>query len=149
MPNSEWEDVNTKPRNRSSYYGGANKEFESSRQYTASNNNNVRNERNVDAVYASDNYLNFGLGLIANPDGSLLETLTYGLTSKHPEQHLADRVTNYWRTSKRRISAELRSNEIADITPRHKVTLDGTTAYPIAISHDWRDDITQITMLEL
>jgi hypothetical protein len=149
IPNSEWDDVSTHPRNRSTYYGGANKEFESSRQYTSSNNNSVRNERNVDAVYASDNYLNFGLGLIANPDGSLLETITYGNQQLHPEQHLANRVTGYWQSSKRRIATELRANVVPDITPRHKVVLDGMTAYPISISRDWWNDITTLTILEL
>jgi hypothetical protein len=35
------------------------------------------------------------------------------------------------------------------VTPKSKVTLDGPTSYPISISHEWRDDITTITLLEL
>ena len=38
---------------------------------------------------------------------------------------------------------------IGDINPRTKVTVDGTECYPIAISRDWRDDISKLTILEL
>jgi hypothetical protein len=86
-----------------------------------------------------------------NPDYSYLETLVFSgsATAKHPEQHLADRVTGFWQTSRRRLAVELRRDLIADITPRHKVTIDGMTGYPIAISHEWRDDVTQLTILQL
>jgi hypothetical protein len=117
--------------------------------YQSSNQNNIRNEWNADCIYASDNNMEFCYGVIMNPDGTPIETLTYGSTSKHPEQHLADRVTTYWRTSKRRIATELRANVVPDITPRHKVVLDGTTVYPISISRQWRDDVLQLTVLEL
>jgi hypothetical protein len=45
----------------------------------------------------------------------------------------------------------MRSDDVnvSAISPEKKVTLDSTTFYPIAISRDWRDDITDITMLEL
>lgn len=36
----------------------------------------------------------------------------------------------------------------APITPRDLLTIDGTTMWPIAISHDWRDDVTRITAME-
>lgn len=118
-------------------------------EYTSNNANNIRNEWNADLPYASDNNMEFSYGVLLNLDGTPLETITYGNQQLHPEQHLANRVTEYWQISKRRIYSELRSNVIPNITPRHKVMLDGTTAYPIAISRDWCDDITQITVLEL
>ena len=117
--------------------------------YVASNNNDVRNEFNIDTIYASFNLMKPGYGIIMNEDYSFVEAVTYGNNSIRPEQHLADRVVNYWQTSKRRLEVELRSNQIADITPQYKVTLDGTTGYPIAISHDWWNDITTLTILEL
>jgi hypothetical protein len=38
---------------------------------------------------------------------------------------------------------------IGDIDPRTKVTVDDTECYPIAISRDWRDDVVELTVLEI
>ena len=121
----------------------------SSRAYVATNVNIVRDEWNADCIYASDNDLDWGYGVIMDDDGKWLETITYDDTAVHPEQHLANRVAAYGETSKRRISVELRTDAIDEITPQNTVQLDGTTCYPIAIGHDWHDDITMITMLEI
>lgn len=124
---------------------------DSSATYKSSNGSNMSDEWGTDCIYASQNNLARGYGLVMNPDYSYLETLVFAgsATAKHPEQHLADRVTNFWQTSRRRLEVELRRDLIADITPRHKVTIDGMTGYPIAISHEWRDDVTQVTILQL
>ena len=125
-----------------------------SQSYSASNGNSVRNEWNADCVYASDNEMYFGYGVILNPDGTYYKT--FGNTGITAEQYLANRVVNYWQTSKRRLQAELRSNVsignnivVGNINPQCKVTLDSTTGYPIAIGRDWRDDILKLTILEL
>jgi hypothetical protein len=120
-------------------------------EYTSQNGNNVRNEWNADCIYASDNDMAFGYGLIINPDGTFMKTAVYGATNQHPEQNLADRVTTYWQQARRKVYVEMMANDtnVAAISPEKKVTLDSTTFYPIAISRDWRDDITEITMLEL
>lgn len=117
--------------------------------YISNNQNSVRNEWNADCIYATENACKFCYGEIFDPSGALITSVPYTGGQERPEQHLADRVTTYWRTSKRRIATELRANVVPDITPRHKVVLDGTTSHPIAISRDWRDDVTQITVLEL
>lgn len=117
--------------------------------YKASNGNSVSNEWNADCIYATENACKFCYGEIFNDDGSLITSVSYGSNDERPEQHLADRVVKYWQTSKRRLEVELRSEQIADITPQYNVTLDGTTGYPIAISHDWWNDITTLTILEL
>jgi hypothetical protein len=38
---------------------------------------------------------------------------------------------------------------IGDVDPITKVTIDGTECYPIAISRDWRDDVVELTVLEI
>jgi hypothetical protein len=91
----------------------------------------------------------FGYGVLLEPDGKWMGQLTYGSTQKWAEQHLADRVATFGSSSRRRLAVELRRDLIADITPRHKVTIDGMTGYPIAISHEWRDDVTMVTILQL
>ena len=117
--------------------------------YISNNHNSVRNEWNADCIYATENACKFCYGEIFDPSGALITSVPYAGGQERPEQHLADRVTTYWRTSKRRIATELRANVVPDITPRHKVVLDGTTAYPISISRQWRDDVLQLTVLEL
>ena len=67
---------------------------------------------------------------------------------------MANRVASYWNGTKHRIDAELQSQAMAsgtainDINPRHKVTIGGVTGDPVAISHDWRDDVVTLTVIE-
>jgi hypothetical protein len=119
------------------------------REYTTVNSNASGGEWNADCIFASDDNMEYGLGLLMNPDGTFMATAPYNNTDKHPEQQLADRVAAYWEDSKREIDADLRTDVIGTITPRSKATLDGTTFYPAAIARDWRDDITTIKFLEL
>ena len=106
-------------------------------------------EWNADCIYASDNDMSFGFGVLSNPDGTYVTTITYGSKAMFAEQHQADRVTAYWATAKREIEVELLSHIIADISPLHKVTIDGTSLYPFAIGRNWRDDVTRLTLIEL
>lgn len=119
------------------------------REYKSKNTSNVRMEWNADCIYASDNDMSFGFGVLSNPDGTYVTTITYGSKAMFAEQHQADRVTAYWATAKREIEVELLSHIIADISPMHKVTLDGTSLYPFAIGRNWRDDVTRLTLIEL
>ena len=118
--------------------------------YKAVNTNGCGNEWNADLIYASDNNMEYGYGLIINPsDGSFVETVGYGNQQEHPEQHLANRVAAFWQSSKRQVVTELRTEAIPDVTPRHRLTLETAWKFdPVAISHDWRDDITTITLLQ-
>ena len=118
--------------------------------YTAVNTNGCGDEWNCDCIYASDNNMEYGYGLIINPaDGSFVETVGYGNQQEHPEQHLANRVAAFWQSSKRQVVTELRTEAIPDVTPRHRLTLETAWKFdPIAISHDWRDDVTTLTLLQ-
>ena len=128
----------------------------SSFDYSASNNNGTGEEWNADCIFASDNTMEYGYGLIINQEGTFMETARYGHDIsgeghnrvEQPEQHLANRVAAFWATSKRQITTELQANAVPAITPQHKVTLDGTTFYPTAISRDWSEDVTILTLLE-
>ena len=121
------------------------------REYTATNASKLTDETEVDCIFASENDLEFGYGVVLNPDGTHMTGFNYGgsATATHPEQHLADRIVNYWEVSRRRLRVDLRSNTITEPTPQNKVTIDSSTMYPIAISHEWRDDVTTLTLLEL
>lgn len=120
--------------------------------YTASTEGIERNDWDSDLIYASapkSSYMAFGVGVVINENGTRLEKATYGENEEIPEQNLANRVAAYWGTSKRKITAELNTAVIPDITPRNTLTLDGTTCHPISISHDWWNDKTTLTLLEL
>jgi len=121
------------------------------REYISTTANKVNAELDVNCIFASENELEFGYGVLMNADGTWMTGYNYNGSSvaMHPEQYLANRVTTYWATSKRRIRTDIVSSAAASVTPKSKVTLDGPTSYPISISHEWRDDITTLTLLEL
>jgi hypothetical protein len=132
----------------------------SSREYVSVNTNDSKEEWNANCIFASDDNMEFGYGLLMNADGSFVATLPYGNQQEHPEQHLSNRVASYWATSKRRIAAELLSNvaqsvegggnvTIGNILPSNKVTVNGSTFAPAAIGRDWRDDVVRISLMEI
>jgi hypothetical protein len=123
-----------------------------SKEYVAENNNSARDEWNADCIFASDNNFKYGFGLIMNSDCSFMTTTQYGnsqANQQHPEQHLANRVANYWSHSRKRLSVELRKNTITEPTPALKVNMDGCNWHAIAIGHEWRDDIVTLTLLDI
>ena len=134
-------------------------ERESTREYTAENNSRTQSEWNVDCIFASDNNMEYGYGLLMEPNGRFMKTTQYGNSSsnlQHPEQHLANRVASYWQKSRRRVKAELQANATVGgsllrdaITPGVLVSLDGMTGHPVAISHNWCDDVISFTALEM
>ena len=130
-----------------------------SKEYKSTNNASTGMEWNADCIYASDNNMKYGYGLLMNADGTFLEKVAYNGTNEHPEQHLANRVATYWQQSKRMVSPDLRydttvpisggSFALKSLTPQHKVTMDGTTLYPIAFSNNWWDDTMKLTLLQM
>lgn len=124
----------------------------STMQYAASNTNDSKEEWNANCIFASDNNMEYGYGLLLNSSGNIISTVNYGGTPEHPEQHLANRVTTYWATAKRKIDTELQTNKVGDVTPHTKVTISGESGYtftPIAISRNWRDDVLKLSLLQL
>ena len=122
---------------------------DTSHEYTAVNWNQSKDEWSADCIFASDNNLEYGYGLLLNATGGYVATVPYGGNSEHPEQHLANRVSNYWANSKRKLMTDLRFNMIPTIRPNNLVSMNDTTFYPASISHDWRDDKVTIGLMEL
>ena len=137
------------------------KDRKNTQKYFATNLNKCDEKWTSDCIFASDNNMEYGYGLIMNPDdgstdaGKFMYDFLYGSSRHFPEQHLASRVSSFWANSRRMISAPLLSNGLCedvaaiDISPRHKITIDGTTCHPVAISHDWCDDITTLKLLQI
>lgn len=126
---------------------------ESENTYTADNNSENPNTVEVSTIFASNNNNEPGRGIVLSPyDDYYMDQVTYAfeLTYAKPEQHLADRITAFGQTARRLYKLQLRTNEIFDITPLDKVTTaDNVTCYPISISRSWRDDITEVYLIEI
>lgn len=143
-------------------FSRANDQKDSSHEYLAHNDNMVKEERTDETIFATDIKLEYGYALVMNPDGTMFKGIDYNgnNTLIPPEQRLADRIVDYWAFSKRKMEVELRADKdmqtgtystdvIVNLSPGMKATLDGTGVYPISISHNWRDDIVNVTLLEL
>ena len=120
-------------------------------RYAATNSNGNLDKWNADCIFATDNNAEYGYGLLMTAEGGYFGKMYYGSVQKFPEQHLCDRVAAYYATAKRMVTGSLDSNAqaIASISPRNMATLDNATFHPIAISHDWRDDKTILTLLQM
>lgn len=119
------------------------------KEYKAENQNANKEKWNADCIFASDNDMEYGYGLMLKGNGEYLKTAPFGGVQEIPEQHLANRVAAYGATSKQQFSIEVRSNAIAEVTPIHKVSFTNVVCHPISISRNWRDDVTQLTMMQL
>ena len=118
--------------------------------YTANASNEFTGETTVDLIFASDNNNQFGAGIILNNDGSYCDVINYADgTSDHPEQHNVNRMATFGSKVRRLLTTNLQSNGLGEVTPQHKTTIDSNTFHPIGISHEWRDDITKLTLIEL
>ena len=125
----------------------------SSIDYTSLNENAIKNDQNIDLVYASDNNMNFGFGLVMNSDFNYMEYAEYRYQTQYarPEQHFADRIAAFWAASKRVITADLRTEVVEatdNITPLSHLVLGALHYRTLAISHQWRDDVTTVKMIQ-
>ena len=119
-------------------------ERENTHDYMAYNPGMVEKTWESNTVFASDNKFVFGYGILMNQDGT-----PYTGSGTRPEQRMANRVVNYWSTSKRKLSCEFRDDLVIDLSPRIIDTLDGTRVHPISVSHDWRNNIMQAVLMEV
>ena len=124
----------------------------SSMEYQSVNENSIKNKQSIDLVYASDNNMKFGFGLVMEPTFEYMQGARYGdLVLQHPEQHLADRIVNFWAAAKRLVTADLQTQIVeqsAPITPLSHLVLGQTHFRTLAISHQWRDDVTTVKMIQ-
>jgi hypothetical protein len=135
----------------------------STREYSATNTGKGSDNWYADCIFASDNNMKYGYGLLMNPGGSFMSKVPYGAlqTDEIPEQHLANRVAAYWNNTKRRVSTPvLATGELAvtggstsvmvmDVSPKHTIAVDGTQCHVVAMSDSWRDDERTLTLQEL
>jgi hypothetical protein len=116
--------------------------------YTENTNTEFTEEYNIDNVIASDRNNAAGIGILLNSDGSYCSGIEYNAAIEHPEQNLLDRIIAHRSAVKTLNEMELNSAENI-ISVKNKYTFQNKVFHPIAISRDWRDDITKLKILEL
>ena len=77
------------------------------KKYKSNNGNAIEEEYSIDSIFASENINKPGYGIVLNPNGDYFPGLIYEQDVEHPEQHVCNRVTNYWATSKRNSAASI------------------------------------------
>jgi hypothetical protein len=118
------------------------------------------NNVNVDLIFASDvtygpaNYerhMPAGVGYILNNSDEKPAATVVSVDNQDviPEEELAQVIAKYGEKTHRLIEVNLWSDIVGNVEPTAMSTGLETGMFPIAISHDWRDDITTITMIEL
>lgn len=122
-------------------------------EYTGATESIFADSVDVSTIFATDNGNAAGYGIIMNPDGSYCTAVEIhqagGQYSDHIEQYVADRIASYGSTLRRKVSGEYRMDVVGGVTPHHLLTLAGKSYYPVSISHEWREDKVNITMLEV
>jgi hypothetical protein len=124
-----------------------------SHEYTSLNTNAIKTEQNIDLVYASDNNMKYGFGLMMNQGYSYMGYAEYngGRWQERPEQHYANRIADFWEESKRVLQTDLRTDVVEEndpITPLSHLVLDNGHYRTLAVSHQWRDDVTTVKMIQ-
>ena len=129
-------------------------------EFTATGGN-FREEYNVDLIFASDvvygptNYqrhMPAGLGYILNSNDQP-ETTVAGMGTQGegviPEKELARVIAKYGETTHRIVEVNLFTDLVGNVVPTAMSTGLESGMYPLAIGHNWRDDITTLTLIKL
>lgn len=132
-------------------------------EYT-SQGGKFRDEINVDLIWASDvtygtgsytRHMPAGLGYILDSSTEKPAALicsmaaTTGTPDVIPEQYLASIIANYGQATHRLVQMNLRSSSLGDVEPTAVSSGLESGMFPLAISHNWRDDITTLTLIQL
>lgn len=125
-----------------------------------------RDQVNVDLIFASDvaygppgyqRHMPAGLGYILNNSTEKPQATIRAMSGVEvtPEEYLAEIIADYGENVHRVVGVDLMTNLVGNVTPRatsassESGLSDIVGMFPLAISHNWRDDITHITLITL
>ena len=117
-----------------------------------------RDEVNVDLLWASD--MPYGEGgtrrmpagvayILDSTDIPKEKVASMANTLVIPEQELARIIAAYGNRTHRVVQVSLRGNSVGAVSPLMISAGLETGMFPLAVSHDWREDITTITMISI
>ncbi len=122
---------------------------------------NFSQEYNVDLIFASDvvygptNYqrhMPAGLGYILNaseqPEATVAGMGTQG-EGVIPEKELARVIAKYGETTHRLVQVNLWTDLVGNVVPTAMSSGLEDNMFPLAIGHNWRDDVTTLTLIKL
>jgi hypothetical protein len=66
-----------------------------------------------------------------------------------PEEYLAELIANYGQNTHRVVDVDLLTNLVGNVTPLNVAAGIEAGTFPLAVSHNWRDDVTHITLITL
>ena len=130
---------------------------------------NFNDEANVDLIFASDfpygtgNYIRrmpAGLGYVLDSDEKPMEKIFKIVNEREtdvpvvPEEELARLISFYGSTTHRAVTLSLNSSMLGTPTPRHRSYTSQELSdiggfFPLAVSHNWHDDITTLTLIKV
>ena len=122
-------------------------------RYAATNDNGNLDKWNADCIFATDNNAEYGYGLLMTASGGYFGKMYYGSVQKYPEQHLCDRVAAYYATAKRMVTGSLDNVKMQLGIGMDRASAKWFYCYvglgEYAVNHDWRDDKTILTLLQM
>ena len=120
-------------------------------QYVVENSDAFTDEEDIETIFASDKNNKYGIGLIMNADGTYCSELSYddgdGITQKHPEQVLAERVATFYSKAKRQIQMSIfRSQQLLPST--QLIEHDGTEYMQLSQEIDYQEEAITLNIIE-
>ena len=107
------------------------------------------NEKVINTIFTCDNNNQFGTGIIANPDGTYCQTLVFEDGTLSAGQHLANRMAVVGGKTRRMMVLETTGGDTSLYKPHYILNYGSVRYVPIAITHDWRDDVYTMKFIEI
>jgi hypothetical protein len=113
-------------------------------------------EINVDSIFCTDKWktegnntirCEMGYGLLFS-NTAVIDTIPYKNGYQKPEQHNANLIAAYGSTIRQVLTLQLWNSRVA-ASPKSVVTLGSKQYFPVAITHQWRDGIQEVKLMEI
>jgi hypothetical protein len=113
-------------------------------------------EVTVDSIFCTDKIktegdntmrCEMGYGLLFS-NTLIIDTIPYKTDYLKPEQHNANLIAAYGSTIRQVLTLQLWNSRVS-ASPKSIITLEGKRYFPVSISHQWRDCISEVKLMEI
>ena len=113
-------------------------------------------EVTVDSIFCTDKIktegdntmrCEMGYGLLFS-NTLIVDTIPYKTAYMKPEQHNANLIATYGSTIRQVLTLQLWNSRVS-ASPKSIITLESKQYFPVAISHHWRDGISEVKLMEI